>query len=701
MADTPATAPPLPDPSGGPYAAIRAAIRAGRTHEALAESGRALAAAPGDALLWQLRAVAIRRSPSASPDPEPCLRRALALAPTAAGAWAELCIARQHRSDGRGVDRALWRALLSDPANDAVCALALRLHGTAPATVAALRALRPDLAEHHHAAAVLDRIRGRDGPARDGFRRTLCLEPGHGGAIRQLDRDPTTPPEARDRLRWLDRLAVLSAPLEALWLKAGSAQPSLLEREEDGAEFARRQRAAILALLDHPGGATHAPDAAPIATFASAYWGIDNTDLVAAAGRLTVRRAAARFTTARFAGPPAAPLPIRRRPSSRPSVGIVTAHGFTHAVWTAVGSDWVAHLAGTDASVTLYDVYGRADAAVARSVDATIAGPRPVAAWVEAVGDAGHDILLYPEIGMDPTTMTLAALRLAPLQVAGWGHPTTSGLATVDRYLSAERFETADADAHYVERLIRLPGVGVRVRPDRRPAEPLPRAELGLGEGEAAVALTQSVFKYTPAFDALLARIARAEPSVRFLVFAAGSPDQVAFWRRRVATAFAAESVTADRVLRLLPRMPMARFRRALATMDAYLDPPDFSGYNTGLRALETGCPLVTLEGPRLRHRLAAGLLREAGLGAGSSGAVGGTGGGAGDGYAAGADDLGPTGDADAYMARVLRLVRDPQARAAARAAQRAGLDRLTRAGDGSDGRPDLRAAFLRALDLG
>src|SRR5262249_45347000 len=42
------------------------------------------------------------------------------------------------------------------------------------------------------------------------------------------------------------------------------------------------------------------------------------------------------------------------------------------------------------------------------------------------------DVLLYPELGMDWTSFGLAALRLAPRQYAGWGHPVTTGHTTID-----------------------------------------------------------------------------------------------------------------------------------------------------------------------------------------------------------------------------------------------------------------------------
>ena len=41
--------------------------------------------------------------------------------------------------------------------------------------------------------------------------------------------------------------------------------------------------------------------------------------------------------------------------------------------------------------------------------------------WAEAILDQRLDVLIYPEIGMDPTTVKLASLRLVPVQVATWG----------------------------------------------------------------------------------------------------------------------------------------------------------------------------------------------------------------------------------------------------------------------------------------
>ena len=47
---------------------------------------------------------------------------------------------------------------------------------------------------------------------------------------------------------------------------------------------------------------------------------------------------------------------------------------------------------------------------------------------------------------MDTVTPKLAGLRLASIQCASTGHPTTSGFPTIDHYLSSEPMEPAEED---------------------------------------------------------------------------------------------------------------------------------------------------------------------------------------------------------------------------------------------------------------
>jgi Tfp pilus assembly protein PilF len=74
------------------------------------------------------------------------------------------------------------------------------------------------------------------------------------------------------------------------------------------------------------------------------------------------------------------------------------------------------------------------------------------------------DVLVQPEVGMTPLSYLLAAVRVAPLQCAGWGHPVTTGGDGVDCFFTCEAMEPADAAAHYTEELVRLPGLGGGLR---------------------------------------------------------------------------------------------------------------------------------------------------------------------------------------------------------------------------------------------
>ena len=134
----------------------------------------------------------------------------------------------------------------------------------------------------------------------------------------------------------------------------------------------------------------------------------------------------------------------------------------------AILRGWLERRTGTGSSSTC-SAWGGDTTEVTRhalaSVDRPDSGPRPALDWARIIRDRDLDALIYPELGMNETTLALATLRLAPQQLAAWGHPETSGLPTLDGFLSAELFEPPDAQDHYTEPLVRLPNLGVHCEP--------------------------------------------------------------------------------------------------------------------------------------------------------------------------------------------------------------------------------------------
>jgi predicted O-linked N-acetylglucosamine transferase (SPINDLY family) len=303
-------------------------------------------------------------------------------------------------------------------------------------------------------------------------------------------------------------------------------------------------------------------------------------------------------------------------PRDRIRIGVVSGQVRQHPVWDVVLRGIIDHIDRRQFEIFLYHTSAIADAETLRArnqVDRFVQGPKPTRGWLDEIAQDRPDVLFYPEVGMDPATCALAALRLAPLQVAGWGHPVTTGLPSMDLFLSGELLEAAAADRHYREQLVRLPGTGVCTESTATTAQ-------GWGgparrDGVVRFALCQQPIKFDPADDVLLARIARAAGASEFWL---ASPSKLGWatarLRDRLAAAFRAQGLDPDAHLRVMPWLTRAHFLGFLDEMDICLDCPAFSGYTTAWQAAHRGLPMVTLEGEFMRQRLAAGLLRQIGV---------------------------------------------------------------------------------------
>jgi len=192
--------------------------------------------------------------------------------------------------------------------------------------------------------------------------------------------------------------------------------------------------------------------------------------------------------------------------------------------------------------------------------------PSAVAPQIEA---GAPDVVVYPELGMDATTFALAALRMAPRQLAGWGHPVTSGLPTIDAMLTAGAMEPEGAEVHYRERLIRLPGLGTRyARPAR--AARVDRGSLGLPADAPLFFFPQSLFKLHPDNDALVAEVLAAT-GARLVAFEGRHPRLTRAWRARLDRALEARGVPRDRVI-VRPQVGHDDYLALCAACDAMLD---------------------------------------------------------------------------------------------------------------------------------
>lgn len=515
------------------------------------------------------------------PPPPDALQRALGVSPTSAPAALRLAYAHLDAARYGAAVAAALAALKFEPESaDAWLALGLAsryLGAYAKAETALARAveLAPTSAEAVKELAMARYERGDYEPAAEGFRRARQLAP------RDLG------------IAWLDLLA----------------HPKFLADREQArtaaARFVNGIEQAIALVRAHPEWSEALRTAAWIQPFHLHYHARDSEALSFRFGDLL--DAVVDVHAARFAVPvPARAARARRR------IGFVGSALRTHTV-ARYFVEWLLRLDQTrfepqvwNLSPTLDAVSAEIRAAIPAMHDVGGLGVTDVA---QSIRDAQLDVLVHLDVGMDGRTNLLAAMRLAPVQCAAYGHPVTTGSTRIDYFLSGEAMEPADADAHYRERLVRLPGLGAL--PRRPPAAGdggwLPR------EGDSPLLLcVQNLIKIVPEFDPLVARIAARSGATIF--FFENESALAARFRARMEQAFAAEGIDFGEHVRIVPRRGYADYLGGVAAADLVLDSVHFSGGSTSLDVLSVGTPLVTLEGDRMRGRQSAGMLRLLGV---------------------------------------------------------------------------------------
>ncbi len=435
--------------------------------------------------------------------------------------------------------------------------------------------LQPDHFRAHYNLGMVLSNDGRDAEGHEAFRAAWRIAPGYA------------------RARWKMLL-----DLPALVMEEGSIAP-LRQRWRDGVEQL------LEAPLVTPGEIREAWEAASaVSHFYLNYH--DHNDLAEQTryGGLLTKVATAAF--------PAFAQPLERRPpGEKLRVGFVSSflHGHsifkTHGRWiTGLDAHRFVFYTGTIHDLSLKFIQERVEGFY------HFPPSTPASELIEALVRARLDVLIYTDLGMDPRLHPVSALRLAPLQCNGGGHPVTSGVEAVDLFFSSDLMEPENGQEHYSERLVRLPNLASCYP---RPKTAMARPPEGWQPGRVNYVNLQSLFKLLPQHDEVYPRIARQVPGSRFF-FIEVTGRVAELFRERLQRAFARFGMDAGEYCRLLPRMGQEAFFGLAKGADVILDGIAWSGNNSSLEALAFDVPIVTLAGRYFRSRHTLGILRRIGV---------------------------------------------------------------------------------------
>ncbi len=303
---------------------------------------------------------------------------------------------------------------------------------------------------------------------------------------------------------------------------------------------------------------------------------------------------------------------LKKEPSEKVRIGFISKHFRNHTIGKYMRGI-IARLSRERFSVTVLSI-GEYDDEISRfiqkSADAFVQVPDHLETARDMIAGLSLDALFYTDIGMESWSYFLAQSRLAPVQCVTWGHPVTTGIGTLDCFISSADLEPEGAEEHYTENLVRLGNISTYYYRPELPVRWKRREDIGLPADGRIYCCPQTLFKFHPEYDAILGEILRRDPERSLILIEGKYPS----WNESLMGRFRKSIPDVAARLRFLPRLGQEDYFHLLALSDALLDPIHFTGGNSSFEGFAVGTPIVTLPSPFMRGRMTYALYRKMGI---------------------------------------------------------------------------------------
>ena len=210
-------------------------------------------------------------------------------------------------------------------------------------------------------------------------------------------------------------------------------------------------------------------------------------------------------------------------------------------------------------------------------------------------------LIFFPSIGMVPHVIALAALRLAPIQCASYGHMATTMSPVMDYMIFPEDF--IGAPHCFSEKLLTLPKAAMPFTP-RSPMN----IKRETTDGTLRVAIPASTMKLNPLLFDAIARIgAGAKTNLTFQFFPLAATGLPYFELSRILRMRLPRA-------RVFPEAPHDVYMARLASCDLFLCPFPYGNTNSIVDAFQAGLPGICLDGEEAHAHTDSALFARIGL---------------------------------------------------------------------------------------
>lgn len=243
--------------------------------------------------------------------------------------------------------------------------------------------------------------------------------------------------------------------------------------------------------------------------------------------------------------------------------------------------------------------------------------PKDIKESREIIESYNLDILVYPEIGMDFFYWILAHSKLARVQINTWGHSETSGIDTIDYYISSEYYEDSEAQENYSEKLIRLKSLSTYyyslthfdyyhtiINTDRETK----LFYFNFPTNCNLYGIFQTAFKYHYDNMIIIKKLLEKDPKA-IVVILGLTGNQIRFGKFLEDTL----GYQVNRV-RLFDRLITPKYHKLISCIDVVLDSYPFGGCNTSLDSFNFNKIVVTLPSNKINGRFTLGFYKKMGI---------------------------------------------------------------------------------------
>ena len=241
----------------------------------------------------------------------------------------------------------------------------------------------------------------------------------------------------------------------------------------------------------------------------------------------------------------------------------------------------------------------------------------------QQIADEQFDIIVYPEIGMCTKTRWIAFSRLAPIQIATWGHSDTSGLPNIDYFVSSKYFNSPDDQSQYSEKLILFNSMGTYYHNICQILKQQPEfvnhdstvfrkniiEKTGVANPNIYGCL-QSFFKTHPSFVKMLDNILKLDSNGVIVILSSkdGELDNERYIK------YINAGITHNDRLHFVDRKPLSQHALDIINCDLILDYYPFGGFNSTIESFSLGKICITRPGQRISGKFTQGLYEKMGI---------------------------------------------------------------------------------------